>query len=127
MNEAVSLTVLGGSLSDPRDMHGLAHYLEHSVFLGSKHYPDENAFSKFLKENGGQHNAATSHMSTTYFFDIRPGKVVEGVERLVDMVANPILHRNSIVREIKANSKNEMKIEKAFNWHFNFPQNFNWS
>ena len=36
MNEAVSLSVLGGSLSDPRDMQGLAHYLEHSVFLGSK-------------------------------------------------------------------------------------------
>ena len=76
-----------------------------------KKYPDENSFSKFLKENGGQHNAATSHSSTTYFFDIRPGKVVEGVERLIDMVSNPLLNKNSIAREIKGKfSKERLKI-----------------
>ena len=48
-NEAAALSVLGGSLSDPADMPGLAHYLEHCVFLGSDNYPDENGFAKFLK------------------------------------------------------------------------------
>ena len=87
-----------------------------------KKYPDENSFSKFLKENGGQHNAATSHSSTTYFFDIRPGKVVEGVERLIDMVSNPLLNKNSIAREIKGKFLNEVlkRLRILLRIHFIF-------
>ena len=43
------MSVLGGSLSDPKDMPGLAHYLEHCVFLGSENFRDENGFARFLK------------------------------------------------------------------------------
>ena len=85
-NEAAAISVLGGSLSDPVDMPGLAHYLEHCVFLGSENYPGENDFAKFLKENSGSHNAATSHSATTYFFDVRIGAVTEGVTRMIDFI-----------------------------------------
>ena len=47
--DAIAISVLGGSLSDPVDMPGLAHYLEHSVFLGSQKFPQENGYSRFLK------------------------------------------------------------------------------
>lgn len=67
-------------------MPGLAHYLEHCVFLGSENYPGENDFAKFLKENSGSHNAATSHSATTYFFDVRIGAVTEGVTRMIDFI-----------------------------------------
>ena len=83
-------------------MQGLAHFLEHVAFQGSQHYPDEDGFGRFVKENGGRRNAATSNMATTYYFKLHPGKVVEGVKRLVDMVAKPLLRQNSIAREIKA-------------------------
>lgn len=48
---AASLCVKVGSFSDPPDIPGLAHFLEHMVFMGSKNFPEENAFDDFLKVN----------------------------------------------------------------------------
>ena len=36
---ACSLTIGVGSFSDPPEVPGLAHFLEHMVFMGSKKYP----------------------------------------------------------------------------------------
>lgn len=46
---AASLSVNVGSFSDPPDLPGLAHFLEHMVFMGSAKYPEENAFDEYLK------------------------------------------------------------------------------
>lgn len=46
---AAALCVNVGSFSDPDDLPGLAHFLEHMVFMGSNKYPEENAFDEFLK------------------------------------------------------------------------------
>ena len=46
---AASLCVSVGSFSDPSDLPGLAHFLEHMVFMGSEKYTQENAFDEFLK------------------------------------------------------------------------------
>ena len=37
-----------GSLYDPPQANGLAHFLEHMLFLGTKKYPSENHYSKFI-------------------------------------------------------------------------------
>lgn len=34
-----------GSFKDPDNAHGLAHYLEHMLFMGTAKYPDENDYS----------------------------------------------------------------------------------
>ena len=39
---AAALSVAVGSLCDPLALPGLAHYLEHMLFMGSAKYPDEN-------------------------------------------------------------------------------------
>ena len=39
---AAAVAVGVGSLCDPPEMPGLAHYLEHMLFMGSEKYPDEN-------------------------------------------------------------------------------------
>ena len=39
---AAAVAVGVGSLCDPLRMQGLAHYLEHMLFMGSEKYPDEN-------------------------------------------------------------------------------------
>jgi nardilysin len=46
---AASLCVNVGSFSDPPDLPGLAHFLEHMVFMGSDKYPQENALDEFVK------------------------------------------------------------------------------
>ena len=37
-----------GSLSDPTDIPGLAHFCEHMLFYASEKYPEEDAYSRFL-------------------------------------------------------------------------------
>ncbi|KAL3267868.1 hypothetical protein HHI36_007009 [Cryptolaemus montrouzieri] len=46
---AAALCVGVGSFSDPKDIPGLAHFLEHMVFMGSEKYPGENDFDSFIK------------------------------------------------------------------------------
>ena len=45
---AASVNVGVGSFSDPNEFPGLAHFLEHMLFMGTKKYPDENHFETRL-------------------------------------------------------------------------------
>jgi insulysin len=77
-----------GSLADPTSKNaihggqidGLAHFCEHMLFLGTKKYPDENHYSKFVQQNGGSKNAATGEDYTYYYFDIKNDKFPEAVD-----------------------------------------------
>ena len=59
-NSAASLSVPIGSMHNPDSQLGLAHYLEHMLFLGSEKIPTINAYSKFMSQNGGYTNAYTA-------------------------------------------------------------------
>ena len=49
-----------GSMSNPKEVEGLAHFLEHMLFLGTEKYPIENAYSQYLNAHGGGSNAYTA-------------------------------------------------------------------
>ena len=66
-----SIVVGAGSFSDLKERPGIAHYLEHMIFMGSEKYPDEDAFSKHLSANGGDSNAYTEDELTNYHFSIK--------------------------------------------------------
>lgn len=51
---------------------GLAHYLEHMLFMGSTKYPDENEYDSFISKSGGGSNAFTECEYTLYHFDVLP-------------------------------------------------------
>lgn len=55
-----------GSADEPEGQSGVAHFLEHLMFKGTKNNPD-GAFSKMIAERGGQENAFTSTDYTAYF------------------------------------------------------------
>ena len=61
---SVSVSVKIGSLSNPKDYQGLAHFLEHMLFLGSKKYPQEDYYEKQVKKYGGMSNAYTENFET---------------------------------------------------------------
>lgn len=86
---AVALPV--GSISDPETQQGLAHFLEHMLFLGSRHFPEPGAFQAFVEANGGHTNAMTAYSSTVYVFEVAPQALAEGLARLVDTLAYPLL------------------------------------
>lgn len=43
---ARAIQVRAGSMSDPEDLPGLAHFLEHMLFYSSSKYPVEDEYSK---------------------------------------------------------------------------------
>ncbi|QGM47697.1 M16 family metallopeptidase [Methylocystis heyeri] len=55
-----------GSADDPVGKSGIAHFLEHLMFKGTKQHP-QGAFSNLVAELGGQENAFTSYDYTAYF------------------------------------------------------------
>ena len=56
---AVGLCVGVGSFSDPQEAEGIAHFLEHMLFMGSERYPDENEYDSYVTSHGGSCNAMT--------------------------------------------------------------------
>ena len=57
-----------GAADEPRGKSGIAHYLEHLMFKGTRVYgPGE--FSRRVAVNGGRENAFTSHDYTAYHRD----------------------------------------------------------
>ena len=57
---AVSLDVNVGSRQDPSDYQGLAHFLEHMLFLGTDKYPEADDYQNFISSHSGNHNAYTA-------------------------------------------------------------------
>lgn len=55
-----------GAAEEPRGKSGIAHFLEHLLFKGSKGF-EAGEFSKEIKRLGGQDNAFTSQDYTAYF------------------------------------------------------------
>lgn len=66
--EAASVHVQAGHFDDT--LPGLAHFHEHMLFLGTKKYPVEGEYEKYLGQHGGFSNAATDMEDTSYFFSI---------------------------------------------------------
>ena len=98
----VSLAVNVGSFNDPPHRQGLAHLLEHMIFMGSEKYPEQDSYSNHISESGGYTNAYTQLESTNFHFDIN----YSGLKIALDMMANnfykPLLAKEAMDREIKA-------------------------
>ncbi|KAI2864641.1 hypothetical protein CBS12448_2857 [Aspergillus niger] len=67
---AAAMDVNVGSFSDPDDLPGTAHAVEHLCFMGTKKYPAESEYSTYLAKHGGYSNAYTASTSTNYFFEL---------------------------------------------------------
>lgn len=71
---SMRLYIGAGSLNEEDDQRGLAHFLEHMVFNGSKNHPDAKKLIPKMQRLGisfGAHaNAYTSFDRTVYMFDL---------------------------------------------------------
>jgi coenzyme PQQ biosynthesis probable peptidase PqqF len=88
---AAFLRVAAGSHDVSGDWPGLAHFLEHLLFLGTERFADDQALMAYVQRQGGQLNAKTSERHTDYFFEVPPQALSSGLERLCDMLARPRL------------------------------------
>ncbi len=109
---AAAMDVGVGYFHDPENVAGLAHFLEHMLFLGSQKYPTENAFESFIQNHGGSNNAYTSMENTNFFFDILPADLEGGLDRFAQFFVSPTLAVEGAQREMNAvNSEHRKNIE----------------
>lgn len=94
-----ALTLPVGSLENPTDQLGLAHYLEHMVLMGSKRYPQPDNLAEFLKKHGGSHNASTASYRTAFYLEVENNALQPAVDRLADAIAEPLLDPVNADRE----------------------------
>lgn len=112
---AASLSVDVGLLHDPITQQGMAHYLEHMLFLGTEKYPDTNGYSKFMSSNGGSQNAYTWLDITNYMFKVNNNAYDEGLDRFSDFFKAPMLYPEYVDKERNAvNAEWSMRREMDF-------------
>ncbi|XP_056304205.1 nardilysin b [Danio aesculapii] len=99
---AAALCICVGSFSDPADLPGLAHFLEHMVFMGSEKYPVENGFDAFLKKHGGSDNASTDCERTIFQFDVQRKYLREALDRWAQFFICPLMIPDAVDREVEA-------------------------
>jgi zinc protease len=99
------LAVNAGSILENDDQQGLAHFMEHMCFNGTKRFP-KNKLVDYLQSIGvkfGQHlNAYTSFDETVYFLPIpsdSPEKIENGFNILEDWAFNANLTPDEIDKE----------------------------
>ncbi len=89
-----------GSINETDKNNGVAHFLEHLFFKGSKnHAPGE--FDKLLESKGAVTNAATSKDFTHYYITIPSKNFAEALELHADMLMNPLIPRKELEKERK--------------------------
>ena len=96
---AGALAVNVGHFNDPKDRQGLAHFLEHMLFLGTESFPDGSEYQKFISQHGGNHNAWTGTEHTCFFFDVAAEHFSTAVERFSEFFIAPLLADEFVVSE----------------------------
>ena len=99
------LAINAGSINEDDDQRGLAHFMEHMNFNGTKNFP-ENKLVDFLQSIGvkfGQHlNAYTSFDETVYMLPVpldKPGNLDSGLKVMEDWAFNALLTDKEINKE----------------------------
>ncbi|WP_439107888.1 insulinase family protein [Congregibacter sp.] len=113
---AASLDVQVGSGDNPDGRGGLAHFLEHMLFLGTEKYPDAAEYEQFVTEHGGSRNAYTSFEHTNYFFDIDAEYLPDALDRFAQFFIAPNFdeayvnrERNAVQAEYQMGLKNDSR------------------
>ena len=113
---AAALDVAVGASSQPDNRQGLAHFLEHMLFLGTEKYPTAGEYQDFITTHGGTHNAYTAFENTNYFFEIDKDFLEPALDRFSQFFVSPMFNseyvsreKNSVHSEYQARLKNDRR------------------
>ena len=96
---AVAVYVPAGSRGESLDEWGVAHFMEHLTFKGTRALPTTRAVSDAIEALGGMANAATDRESTVYWARLPVREAARAVEVLAELVCRPLLRPSDIARE----------------------------
>lgn len=87
-----------GSADEPRGSSGIAHFLEHLMFKGTKTL-EPGEFSKIVAANGGSDNAFTSYDYTAFFQRVAADRLGLMMQMEADRMVNLQLDQDAITTE----------------------------
>lgn len=96
---SVAIYVLAGSRLETRERAGVAHFMEHVTFKGTRAYPTTRTLSEAIEGCGGSSNAATDRESTVYWTRLPVREAERGFGVLSELVFQPLLREADISRE----------------------------
>lgn len=89
-----------GAADEPPGKSGIAHFLEHLMFKGTKALPS-GMFSKIVANNGGQENALTSADYTAYYQSVARDRLETVMKIEADRMVNLDLPEKEVESERK--------------------------
>ncbi|KAL1303025.1 hypothetical protein AAFC00_003338 [Neodothiora populina] len=89
---SAAMDVNVGSFSDEEDMPGIAHAVEHLLFMGTEKFPGENDYNQYLQSYGGYSNAYTAACDTNYYFELSATSAPSNSQESLDSAKKGPLH-----------------------------------
>ncbi|KAI5172588.1 insulysin [Nematocida sp. LUAm3] len=99
---AVSLSIKAGGFMDPLEYPGLAHFLEHMLFMGTEKHPSENEYMEYVHNHNGTSNAYTASEVTNYYFDIDANYLEGAIDIFSGFFKYPLIVESALERELEA-------------------------
>jgi predicted Zn-dependent peptidase len=96
---SIAVYVLAGSRLETREHAGVAHFMEHVTFKGTRDYPTTGAVSEAIEGCGGSSNAATDRETTVYWARVPVREAERAFNVLSELVVRPLLRDADIQRE----------------------------
>lgn len=113
---SAALSVGIGSNANPKEINGLAHLLEHMLFLGSSKYPDDSELQNLVELGGGYSNAYTAAEETNYYFVSGGNEFEKALDIFSWFFRDPILDSKSIENEVQNVNSEHRKNMNNDNW-----------
>jgi predicted Zn-dependent peptidase len=96
---SVAVHVLVGSRGETRRTSGLAHFMEHITFKGTRDLPTTRDVSDAIEGVGGSCNAGTDRETTVYWTRLPLREAQRGVHVLAELTLRPQLRSEDIAHE----------------------------
>ncbi|SHF08309.1 M16 family metallopeptidase [Clostridium fallax] len=87
-----------GSLNEGDNEKGIAHFIEHMLFKGTKTKNNEE-LNNLLENLGGEYNAYTDYTTTVYSITSLEEEIIKGISLIGDMIINPSFPEEEIEKE----------------------------
>lgn len=98
---SVHLTLQGsaGGFQESTNEIGVAHFLEHMLFEGSRKYPSAEKLGALIDDVGGHRNATTFGTKTSYSVRILNTYIENAFEYIHELAFNPLFTKDAIIKQ----------------------------
>mgnify|MGYP005995329877 CR=1 FL=1 len=98
---SIIIFVRAGTKHENDSNNGVAHFLEHMLFKGTKKYPTNLKINKRIDQICGSTNAGTTKNMTSYYIKLPAKYILHGLDVLKEIVFHALLDKEEMEKEKK--------------------------